>query len=134
MNDIGTNFKKERSGSMLNQRQERFLKAMLETTSIEQACAVASITKNTAYKYLKDETFMKEYRALRRELMQQVTATLQKSSSDAVKTLNEVMLDVDSTPNSRVQAAKNILEMAYRSLELDDIQERLEVIEKSLGE
>lgn len=119
---------------MLNQRQERFLKAMLETTSIEQACAVASITKNTAYKYLKDETFMKEYRALRRELMQQVTATLQKSSSDAVKTLNEVMLDVDATPNSRVQAAKNILEMAYRSLELDDIQERLEAIEQNLGE
>lgn len=117
---------------MLNQRQERFLKAMLETTSIEQACAVARITKNTAYKYLKDETFMKEYRALRRELMQQVTATLQKSSSDAVKTLNEVMLDVDATPNSRVQAAKNILEMAYRSLELDDIQERLEIIEQNL--
>ncbi|MDT2831889.1 phage replication protein [Vagococcus carniphilus] len=118
---------------MLNQRQERFLKALLETPSIEQACKLAEINKNTGYKYLKDETFMKEYRAIRRELMQQVTAKLQKSSEDAVHTLNEVMFDSNATPSSRVQAAKNILEIAYRSLELDDIQERVDAIESRLA-
>lgn len=118
---------------MLNQRQERFLKALLETPSLEQACKVADIAKNTGYKYLKDDTFMKEYRAIRRELMQQVTVKLQKSSEDAVHTLNEIMVDTDATPSSRVQAAKNILDIAYRSLELDDIQERVDYLESRLN-
>lgn len=115
---------------MLNQRQERFLKALLETPSIEQACRQADIAKNTGYKYLRDEAFMKEYRGIRRELMQQVTGKLQQASEDAVKVLEEVMNDnVDSTPSARVQAAKNILDIAYRSIEIDDIQERVEQLE-----
>lgn len=118
---------------MLNQRQDKFLKALLETSSVEQACRLAGITKPTAYKYLKDETFMKEYRSIRRDLMQQVTARLQKSSEEAVKTLNDVMLDDTATPSSRVQAAKNVLDVAYRSIEIDDTQERLEELEKAVG-
>lgn len=118
---------------MLNQRQDKFLKALLETSSVEEACRMADINKNTGYKYLKDETFMKEYRSIRRQLMQDVTAKLQKSSIDAVNTLNEVMLDDTATPSSRVQAAKNVLDVAYRSIEIDDTQERLEELEKAVG-
>lgn len=119
---------------MLNQRQDNFLKALLETASVEEACRVAKINKNTGYKYLKDDVFMKEYRAIRRELMQQVTSRLQKSSEDAVKTLNEVMLDSKATPSARVQASKNILDTAYRSIEIDDTQERIEELEKAMGD
>lgn len=118
---------------MLNQRQEKFLRAMLETTSIEQACEVAGINKNTAYKYLKDELFLKEYRALRRELMQQVTTALQKSSSDAVETLKEIMSDKDASTGARRQAAKDILDMAYKAIDIDDVQERLEIIERNMS-
>lgn len=118
---------------MLNQRQDKFLKALLETASVEQACRVANITKPTAYKYLKDVEFMKEYRSIRRELMQGITARLQKSSEEAVNTLNEIMLDETATPSSRVQAAKNVLDVAYRSIEIDDTQERLEELEKAVG-
>lgn len=120
---------------MLNQRQERFLKALLETPSIEQACRQADIAKNTGYKYLRDEAFMKEYRGIRRELMQQVTGKLQQASDDAVKVLEEVMNDnVDSTPSARVQAAKNILDIAYRAIDVDDIQERVDELSKMILE
>lgn len=118
---------------MLNQRQDKFLKALLETSSVEEACRVADINKNTGYKYLKDETFMKEYRSTRREIMQTVTSKLQKSAEDAVITLNEVMTDKEASSSSRVQAAKNVLDMAYRSIEIDDTQERLEGLEKAAG-
>ncbi len=116
----------------LNQRQERFLKAMLSTASIDEACKVAGINRNTGYKYLKDERFMRVYRKLRREAMQQVTARLQKVSEQAVQTLQEVMVDQESTPSSRVQAAKNVLDVAYRSLDIDDTQARVEAIESRL--
>lgn len=114
---------------MLNIRQERFLKALLESQSIEEACKNANINRTTGYKYLKDPDFMLEYRKLRREAMQQVTARLQKVSEEAVNVLHEVMLNKENTPNARVQAAKNVLEISYRSLELDDIQERIERLE-----
>ncbi|MGL9815791.1 phage replication protein [Enterococcus sp. DIV0098] len=117
----------------LNIRQDRFLKALLETATIEAACKMAGINKTTGYKYLKDPVFMLEYRKIRRESMQQVTARLQKVSEEAVTVLQEVMNDKEASPSSRVQSAKNTLDIAYRSLELDDIQERLEQIEDNIG-
>ncbi|MEG0078806.1 phage replication protein [Enterococcus sp.] len=118
----------------LNIRQDRFLKALLESPSIEKACKLAGINKSTGYKYLKDSHFMAEYRALRREAMQQVTARLQKASEEAVAVLKEVMLDKEAAPNARVQSAKNVLDIAYRSIELDDIQEQLDELKHTVGE
>lgn len=116
----------------LNIRQDRFLKALLEAPNIEQACKQAGINKTTGYKYLKDPIFLEEYRKIRREAMQVVTSRLQKASEEAVAVLHEVMMDKESPPASRVQSAKNVLDIAYRSVELDDIQERLESMEEVL--
>lgn len=118
----------------LNIRQEKFLKALLEAGTIEQACRMAGINKTTGYKYLKDETFLIEYRKLRREAMQQVTARLQKKSEEAVDVLAEIMNDKDNSPNARVQAAKNTLDVAYRSIELDDMAERIEKVEAFMND
>ncbi|MHA6072632.1 phage replication protein [Enterococcus mundtii] len=118
----------------LNIRQEKFLKALLEAGTIEQACRMAGINKTTGYKYLKDEAFLVEYRKLRREAMQQVTARLQKKSEEAVDVLAEIMNDKDNSPNARVQAAKNTLDVAYRSIELDDMAERIEKVEAFMNE
>lgn len=118
----------------LNIRQDRFLKALLETATIEAACKMAGINKTTGYKYLKDATFLAEYRKIRRESMQQVTARLQRTSEEAVSVLHEIMLDSDNSPNARVQAAKNTLDIAYKSLELDDVQARIEQLERNLDE
>ncbi|MGF2143403.1 phage replication protein [Vagococcus fluvialis] len=119
---------------VLNQRQEKFLKALFETDTIEKACELAGINKNTGFRYMKDELFIKEYRAIRRELMQQVTSKLQKASDEAVEVLKDVMHDKEnSTPSSRVQAAKNILDVAYRSIDLDDLQEQVEILQAVVG-
>jgi len=112
----------------LNIRQDKFLKALLEVGSIDEACKKASINRTTGYKYLKDQSFMDEYRKIRRDAMQQVTARLQKVSEQAVAVLQEIMLDEENSANARVQAAKNVLDVAYRSLELDDIQHELSEI------
>lgn len=116
----------------LNIRQDKFLKALLEAGSIDEACKMANINRTTGYKYLKDSTFMNEYRSLRREAMQQVTARLQKKSEEAVQVLSDIMLDVDAPTGSRVQSAKNVLDVAYRSIELDDIQLQLDDIKAAI--
>lgn len=116
----------------LNIRQDRFLKALLQCASIDQACKEAGINRTTGYKYLKDVDFMDEYRSLRRDAMQQVTAQLQKKSEEAVQVLSEVMNDKEAPHASRVTSAKNVLDVAYRSLELDDLQQEVEKLKMAL--
>lgn len=118
----------------LNIRQDRFLKALLQSASIDEACKVAGINRTTGYKYLKDQDFITEYRLLRREAMQQVTSQLQKKAEEAVGVLAEVMNDKEAPAGSRVQSAKNVLDAAYRSIELDDIAERVEEVERFMDE
>lgn len=117
----------------LNIRQDRFLKAMLQCASVDEACKQAGINRTTGYKYLKDDVFLAEYRSLRRETMQQVTAQLQKKSEEAVAVLAEVMNDKEAPHASRVSSAKNVLDVAYRSLELDDYQKEIEEIKSIIG-
>lgn len=116
----------------LNIRQDRFLKALLQCASVDQACKEAGINRTTGYKYLKDELFMDEYRSLRRDAMQQVTAQLQKKSEEAVQVLSEVMNDKEAPHSSRVTSAKNVLDVAYRSLELDDLQQEVDKLKTAL--
>lgn len=118
----------------LNIRQDRFLKALLECASVDESCNKAGINRTTGYKYLKDPVFMAEYRSLRREAMQQTTARLQKVSEEAVAVLTEIMNDREAPAASRVTSAKNVLDVAYRSIELDDIQGQLEELQRVVGD
>lgn len=118
----------------LNIRQDRFLKALLQCASVDEACKQAGINRTTGYKYLKDDVFLAEYRSLRRDAMQQVTAQLQKKSEEAVQVLSEVMNDKEAPHSSRVTSAKNVLDVAYRSLELDDMAAEMEKIKSMLGD
>ncbi|OJG56786.1 hypothetical protein RT43_GL001423 [Enterococcus italicus DSM 15952] len=64
--------------------------------------------------------------------MQQVTAQLQKKSEEAVQVLSEVMNDKEAPHASRVTSAKNVLDVAYRSLELDDLQQEVDKLKTAL--
>lgn len=113
----------------LNIRQDRFLKALLESSSVDEAAKKAKITRSTGYKYLRDDRFMEEYRTLRRDAMQQVATRLQQASVEAVNVLKEVMNDKEAPHASRVSSAKNVLDVAYRAFELDDLTARVEEVE-----
>lgn len=114
-------------------KQEKFIMALMATNTTEEAYKQAGIAQSTAYSYLSDPLFKEEYRRIRRETMQRVTSQLQQSALTAVMTLLDVMTDAEnSTPSSRVQASKVILENAYRGIELEDLQERIEKLENTL--
>lgn len=118
----------------LTAKQEKFIIALMQTNTVVDACKQAGITSNTGHKYLNEPDFKQEYLNVRRETMQQATNKLQQSAVLAVETLENVMVDAEnSTPSARVQASRSILEYAYRSLELDDMQRRIEQLEERLG-
>ena len=117
----------------LKPKQEKFIMALMATNTTEEAYKQAGIAQSTAYSYLSDPSFKEEYRRVRRETMHQVTSKLQQSALTAVMTLLDVMTDVEnSTPSARVQASRVVLENAYRGIELEDLQERIEKLESTL--
>jgi len=119
----------------LKPKQEKFIISLMSKATTEEAIKDAGINRSTAYKYLRDPEFSNEYRRIRRETMQQVTSKLQNASSIAVETLLDVMADKElSTSSSRVQASRTVLENAYKGIEMDDLQQRIEQLEERLGD
>ena len=66
--------------------------------------------------------------------MQQATALLQVASVDAVEALRSIVSNPDSAASTRVAAARMILEVAYRAVEIEDLDERLRNIESTSQE
>ena len=109
----------------LNVRQERFLKSMMQASSIEEACQVANIEKQTGLKYLSDPIFVAEYQKLRKDRMMQFSGQLQMRSEEAVQVLTEVMSDKSATSEIRVQSARTLVEMAQKINAVSEILEEI---------
>ncbi len=78
--------------------------------------------------------FQDRYRAAKRQVVEQSITRLQQVTSEAVDVLREIMLDREATASSRVSAAKAVLEMAVKAVEVEDLAARLEELERVLEE
>ena len=64
--------------------------------------------------------------------MQQATARLQQASSDAVTALQSVMNDTEAPAPARVNAAKAVLELAVKAIEVEDLEARVQELERAV--
>lgn len=118
----------------LTPKQEKLLIALMSQPTVTKAYEAAGIAKKTAYKYMRDPTFKSEWDKLRRETMTRTSGLLLQASADAVLTLHEVATSKSVSPTARVLASRAILEMGFKAhelLTLEDIQERLQALEKN---
>lgn len=113
-------------------KKEIAVGALLTEPTIQSAAKVAGIFEVTMWRWMQDEEFSKAYRELKREAVGQAIPKLQKISVMAVETLKKIMASEDAPPTGRVTAAKSILEMTIKGVELEDISRRVEVLEESL--
>lgn len=113
----------------LSKNKEAFLLALLSNSTIKDASEQVGISTQTGHQYLNDPEFKKAYSQVRKDTFQLATNKLQSSFTRAVEVLNEVMEDEQSPASSRVQAAKTIVQNAYKSYEIDELEERLDRIE-----
>ena len=118
----------------LTQKQQDFLNAMLTSKTVEEATEKADITRNTAYRYLNNDEWQKEYRQKRNELTDTLTSHLLQLGTQAIETLENNMTDPDATPASKNTTAKTILDYIYSNYDREQIVERLEEIERALAE
>jgi hypothetical protein len=121
-------------GEKLTRKEEAAISALLTQATLAEAAEVAGIGEATLRRWLHRDDFQTAYRAARREAVGQAIARLQHVTTVAVNTLEAVMTDPAAKESAKVTAARAVLELALRSVELEDLEVRIAVLEQRIAE
>ncbi|NIM99491.1 MAG: helix-turn-helix domain-containing protein [candidate division Zixibacteria bacterium] len=117
-------------GSKYPRKRDQAILSLLTHRSIGEAAKAIGISEATLYRWLQTEEFQQGYQEGRREAVRQAISQLQQLSGKAVGTLGEVMLDQETPPSTRVSAARIVLEMTMKAVEIEDLTSRVEKLER----
>jgi transcriptional regulator with XRE-family HTH domain len=119
-------------GAKFGRKQEAAIAALLSQPTIEEAAKRTGISGPTLWRWLQEPAFQGEYRKARRQALGQATAQLQQASGAAVRALKEIIENKNAPSSSRVMAARTVLEMGIKAIELEDVEARLAAIEAAM--
>lgn len=114
----------------LSDKQLRVIPHLLAARSIEEACKQAKVGKATVYEWLKNETFRKELRRHREEIVTGALETLKANVGKATETL--VGLLDSQNEGIKYRAAKDIIEFTQKALEFEELERRIAAIEDQI--
>jgi len=112
----------------LNNRQLKAIPILIGCDTVEDAARQTRISKNTLYTWMKKEEFNEAVSLARKKLLDKAMNKLMNVSMKAVVTL-ENLLDAESEAVRRA-AANDVLHHLIKYRELEDIESRLEIVEK----
>lgn len=117
----------------LTPMQHAAIQALLSSLSIEKAAAKAEVHERTLRKWLKDDAnFKREYRAARRQVVEQAIGLMQKSTVSAVGVLVTAMKSEDQ--RLAFQAACAVIDRSLTAIELLDLADEVENMQRTLAE
>ncbi len=112
----------------LTDRQLRVIPFLLDAPSIEEGCKKAKVAKATLYGWLKEKAFKEELRNQREEVVKGALETLKANVGKATETLVKLL---DSEKEAiQARAAEDIIEFTQKSLELENLERRIESLEQ----
>lgn len=114
--------------NQLTSRQLMALPFFANSSSVEAACKLADVSKDTFYKWLKEPLFKVELERLRSEVVTEAINQLKISATKAATTLS-TLLDREDSPGVQRAAANDILGHVMKFMELKEIEERLTLLE-----
>lgn len=117
-------------GSKFPQKMETSIVGLLTQPTVEEAATHAGISGPTLWRWMQEPGFQVEYRKARRQAMGQAVAQLEQASSLAVKALKEIIQDTSAATSARVTAARTVLEIGLKAIELEDLAGRAEELER----
>ena len=115
-------------------KQEQAIAALLEQPTISKAAKKAGVGERTLLRWLKLDDFQLAYRIARRALVSQAIAHLQHTTGEAVETLRLVMKDKSAPASAKVAAARIALDLAFKAIETEDVEQRLTALEQRFEE
>jgi molybdenum-dependent DNA-binding transcriptional regulator ModE len=119
-------------GEKLTPKQEQAIIALLSEHTIKAAGKAAGVSETSLWRWLQLPEFQRRYRAARRQVVESSIGRLQQGCDDAVTVLRLIARDTRAPASSRVAAARTIIEQSLRAIELEDLTERIERLEKTL--
>jgi hypothetical protein len=120
-------------GQKLSRKEEAAISALLTQGTLAEAASLAGIGDATLRRWLQRDDFQAAYRRARRETVSQAVAHLQRVSGEAVETLRTIMVDDQKPANARVTAARVILDVSIKAVELEDLEVRIAALEALLA-
>lgn len=111
-------------------KKEQAIANLLQMPTIAEAAKATGIAEVTLFRWLQDHEFATAYRQARRQVVDSAIGYLQQAASSAVGVLVSVMNDTDSPASCKVTAAKAVLDMALKAVELQDLEERISALEE----
>jgi hypothetical protein len=118
------------SNDTLTARQHAAIAAMLSEPTLLQAAKRAHVGEATLRRWMHLPSFVAAYRSARRQVMDQVIGGLQRVAGEAVKTLERNL--TCGRPGVEIRAALGVLDCAAKGLQVGDLLDRVEEIERLL--
>ena len=120
-----------KNATELTPKQLAGIAALLSTPSVEEAAKKVNVSPGTLYRWLKTDAFKASYRQAKAEIVCHAMTRLQAATSKAVDTLVSVVESSDASPQTRVTAAKAILDYSAKAVETDEVLARIEALERA---
>jgi hypothetical protein len=123
----------DKSTPALKPAQRRAIVALLTEKDVRAAAAVSSVSETQLRRWLELPEFKAELQAASKQAIDTAILRLSELSGQAVETLREVMTDKEASAGTRVQAANIALARLLDLRELQELEDRLQKIEKELN-
>ena len=116
----------------LTDKQQALIVHVLTSPTIEEACRKVKISRTTYYEWNHAEIFRREIEKRRAEITQEALAALKCAIAQATCGLIELV----HSPREDVRrlACRDVIEFALRAIEFEDIEKRLQQVERSVLE
>ena len=89
-------------GEKLSRKKNQAIAALLELPTIRAAAEAVGVGESTLYRWLGNDSFREAYAAARAEVVRHAVANLQRSTSEAVEALREVLNDSETPASARI--------------------------------
>lgn len=103
--------------------------ALIAQRTVAEAAKAAGVSERTLYSRLADDAFRAEYEARQKTTLDAACKTLQRALTEAVEVLTSIMADANNAPQSRITAARSVLEYGVKLTELTDLSARVAALE-----
>ena len=118
----------------LSIKQQSLISELVAGKTIKDASQSVEISERTAYIWLKQPLFDKEYKTAKQTAYDERMETLRSGVSIALRTLLRHMTSNDTKPYVQVQAASIWLQQSIDLNKMQELEERIKELEKDVKE
>ena len=116
-------------------KQKKALAALLSAATMQEAARTADVSYATMRRWLtQDIEFRQAYNEELQGIVERAAVQARQGMTEAVSALREIVTDGEAAQNTKVSAARAILESGAKLVEIADFEARLAALEKNMEE